>query len=186
VTAEPVGASGLADRYAAALFDLADEAKNLDAVADDLNSLGAMIRNSKDLERLVRSPVIAREDQSRALAALMEKAGLGALTRKFVGLVARNRRLFVLPAMISAYRARLAARRGETTAEVVSARALSPHQVEALADSLKKALGTKVAVDTKVDPALLGGLVVKVGSRMVDSSLRTKLQQLRLAMKGVG
>lgn len=186
MTSEPVGANGLADRYAAALFELADEAKELDPVADDLKRLGAMIRDSSDLARLIRSPVIAREDQKRALAALMDKAGLGALTRKFVGLVAHNRRLFALPGMIAAYQAKLAERRGETTAEVVSAKALTAPQLDALADSLRKALGTKVAVDARVDAGLLGGLIVKVGSRMVDSSLRTKLQHLRLAMKGVG
>lgn len=186
MTSEPVGANGLAGRYASALFDLADDAKELDRVADDLKRLGAMIRDSSDLDRLIRSPVIAREDQKRALAALMEKAGTGALTRKFVGLVAQNRRLFALPGMIAAYQAKLAERRGETTAEIVSAKALTAPQLDALAESLKKALGTKVAVDARIDVGLLGGLVVKVGSRMVDSSLRTKLQHLRLAMKGVG
>ncbi len=180
------GATGLAGRYATALFELADGDKLLDQVAGDLGRLTAMIDDSEDLRRLIRSPVIARDDQARAMDALMDKAEMGDLTRRFVGLVARNRRLFALPDMIAAYRSLIAARRGETTAEVVSAKALSEQQLAAIGDSLRAAVGTRVAVATRVDPGLLGGLVVKVGSRMIDSSLRTKLQQLRLAMKGVG
>ena len=180
------GATGLAGRYAAALFDLAETDKLLDQAAGDLERLGGMIGESADLKRLIRSPVIAREDQSRAIGAVMEKAELCDLVRRFVGVVAQNRRLFVLPDMIIAYRDLLAARRGEATAEVVSAAELSEKQFTDIGASLKKAIGTKITVDARVDPELLGGLVVKVGSRMIDSSLRTKLQQLRLAMKGVG
>ncbi len=181
-----MGATGLAGRYATALFELADADKQLDDVAGDLAAVGAMIESSDDLTRLIRSPVISRDDQARAVMAVLEKAKIGELATKFVGVVARNHRLFALPAMIKGYHALLAARRGEATAEVVSAKKLSDRQLKAIGKSLKSAVGTKVAIDARVDAELLGGLVVKVGSRMVDSSLRTKLGQLRLAMKGIG
>lgn len=184
MSAEITGATGLAGRYATALFDLAEQEKSLDRVADDLAGLGRMIAESKDLRRLIRSPVISREDQGRAMAAVLEKAKMSALTRNFVGVAARNRRLFQLPAMIAAFRALLAGRRGEATAEVKSAKPLTKAQSDRLGQALKKAIGSKVAIDAAVDEGLLGGLVIKVGSRMVDSSLRTKLQRLRLAMKG--
>ena len=179
------GVSGLADRYAAALFDLADERKSLDELAADLRQLRAMLADSADLRRLVRSPILSRADQGRAIAAVADGAGLQPLTRNFLGLVARNRRLFAVPSMIDAYLARLAARRGEVTAEIVAAQALTPAQLDAVSEQLRKAMGSKVAVEVRVDPALLGGLVVKVGSRMVDASLRSKLHRLQLAMKGV-
>ena len=178
--------TGLAGRYASALFDLADAEKALDAVAEDLSVLGQMIDESEDLRRLLRSPVISRNEQKNAMLAIAEKAGMNTLTRSFTGVIADNRRLFALQDMIGAYQAILAARRGEATAEVVSAKPLTDSQMSALTDTLKKAVGSKVSVDATVDPGLLGGLIVKVGSRMVDSSLNTKLQQLRLAMKGVG
>ena len=178
--------TGLAGRYASALFDLADAEKALDAVAEDLSVLGQMIDESEDLQRLLRSPVISRDDQKKAMLAVIDKAGMNNLTRNFTGVIADNRRLFALQDMIGAYQAILAARRGETTAEVVSAKPLTDAQMSALTDTLKNAVGSKVSVEAKVDPGLLGGLIVKVGSRMVDSSLNTKLQQLRLAMKGVG
>jgi F-type H+-transporting ATPase subunit delta len=186
VAARGTGPGGLAARYAAALFDLADEKKQLDQVAADLGSLKTAIADSSDLRRLIRSPVLSRADQSRALAAVLEKAGSADLVRRFVGLVAQNRRLFVLPDMIDAYLSQLAERRGEVTAEVVSARPLSDAQRDAVAQALRKAVGGKVAVDSRVDPTLIGGLVVKVGSRLIDSSLRTKLQRIQHAMKGVG
>jgi len=186
VSAEILGATGLAGRYATALFGLAETESQLDRVADDLGEIAAMIESSADLKRLIRSPVISRDDQGRAMAEVLKKAGISELVRNFVSVVARNRRLFALPSMIAAYRSLLAARRGEATAEVVSARELTKKQLEAIAAQLKKAIGTKVAVNTKVDAGLLGGLVVKVGSRMFDSSLRTKLQRLRFAMKGIG
>ena len=185
MAAEAKGVSGLADRYAAALFDLADERKALDAVAADLQGLRAMLRDSGDLRRLIRSPVLTREEQGRAITALAEKAGIAALTRNFLGLLAQNRRLFALPEMIESYLHRLAERRGEVTAHVVAAQELSPAQREAVNEQLRKAVGRKVAVDIEVDPSLLGGLVVKVGSRMVDASLKSKLHRLQLAMKGV-
>lgn len=186
MASETAGSAGLADRYAAAVFELAEESKALDTVADELALLDRMIAESVDLRRLIRSPVISRADQRRAMDAVLDHAGVGDLTRRFIGLLARNRRLFALPDMIAAYRDRLAGRRGETAAVVVSAKALTEAQSKAVGEALNKAVGTKVAVDERVDPSLLGGLVVRVGSRMIDSSLSTKLQRLRLAMKGVG
>lgn len=178
--------SDLAGRYASALLDLADEKKALDQVSGDLQILRAMIAESADLGRLLKSPVITRDQQRKAMAAIMDKAGIGQLTRNFVLVVAQNHRLFALPAMIEAYLAELARRRGEITAQVTSARSLTDAQRTALLEALRATVGAKVKLDLKVDPALIGGLIVKVGSRMVDSSLRSKLQRLQLAMKGVG
>ena len=186
LSSDKSGASGLAGRYASALFDLAEADKLLDAVTGDLDSLNAMIGESEDLRRLLGSPVISRDDQRKSIAAIAEKAEFNDLTCNFIGVVVNNRRLFMLPNIISAFREILSQHRGEATAEVVSASELSDKQMKALGDSLKEAIGSKVTIDASVDPGLLGGLVVKVGSRMVDSSLRTKLQQLRLAMIGVG
>ena len=186
VAAQGTGQDGLAARYAAALFDLADSRKELDAVASDLTSLRAMLRDSGDLQRLIRSPVLTRDAQPRAMTALLQAAGSRDLVRGFIGLVAQNRRLFALPAMIDAYLAELARRRGEITAEVTAARPLDDRQRQAVAEAVQRAVGGRVSLDVKVDPALMGGLVVKVASRMVDSSLRSKLQRLELAMKGVG
>jgi F-type H+-transporting ATPase subunit delta len=178
--------SGLAGRYALALLDLADETKNLDVVADDLRALRRIIEQSEDFRRLLRSPLISREEQAKALAAIMEKAGFSETTRRFGQVLARNRRLFVLPQIIEGYLAELARRRGEVTAQVTSAVELSDAQRQALIDRLKATVGGKVQVDVKVDKGLIGGLIVKVGSRMIDNSLRSKLQRLQLAMKGVG
>ena len=185
MASEATGVSGLAGRYATALFDLADQEKAFDAIADDLRRLGAMIESSADLKRLIRSPVLSRDAQGAAMKVLLERAELGPITRNFVGLVARNRRLFALPGMIAGYLQLLADRRGEIRAEVTSAQEMSPAQVTAINDQLKRAVGSKVAVEIRVDPAIIGGLVVKVGSRMVDGSLRSKLQRLQLAMRGI-
>ncbi|HSV29377.1 MAG TPA: F0F1 ATP synthase subunit delta [Candidatus Omnitrophota bacterium] len=176
----------IATRYATALFELAESQGALDQVAGDLKALKAMIRESADLGRLLQSPVLSRADQGKAIAAVAKEAKFTTLTANFLGLVAKNRRLFVLEGIIDAYLGRLAARRGEIAALVASAVPLSKAQLDSLTDTLKKAFGGDVAVNTSVDPSLLGGLVVKVGSRMVDSSLKTKLQHLKLAMKGVG
>jgi F-type H+-transporting ATPase subunit delta len=178
--------AGLAERYAAALYELADEGKALDRVADDLRQLSRLLNDSADLTRLIRSPVLGRQEQGRAMQAVLAKAGVDALTAKFIGLVAQNRRLFAIPAMIKAFLATLARRRGEIAAEVTSAQALSPTQADAVMAALRQAVGAKVSVETRVDSSLLGGMVVRVGSRMVDSSLKTKLQKLELAMKGLG
>jgi F-type H+-transporting ATPase subunit delta len=186
VATEVARASGVSGRYAAALYDLANEKGALDAVADDLASLQKMIDESDDFRRFIKSPVISRADQSKSIAAIADKAQLGPITRNFLGLVAQNRRLFALPGMIAGYRAILADRRGHTPAHVTSAAPLSDSQHMSLADALKKSVGRTVDITAKVDPAILGGLIVRVGSRMVDSSLRSKLQRLKLAMKGVG
>lgn len=185
MTSEAKGVSGLADRYGAALFDLADERKELDAVAGDLQNLRAMVRDSGDLRRLIKSPVVSREDQGKAVAAIAQQAGISSLTRNFLGLLAQKRRLFALPDMIESFLGRLAERRGEVTAHVMTAQDLTPTQREAVNEQLRKAVGRKVTVDIQVDPGLLGGLIIKVGSRMVDASLKSKLHRLRLAMKGV-
>ena len=158
----------------------------MDAVAGDLKSLRQALIESPDLSRLVRSPVLTRADQTRGIAAVLEKMGAHALTQKFLGTVASNRRLFAVDAMITAFLAQLAARRGEVTADVTSAIELSEAQLVDISDALKKAVGQKVSVNLSVDPALIGGLIVRVGSRMIDNSIRSKLQRLQLAMKGVG
>lgn len=176
--------SGVAGRYAAALFELAEEQKNLDEIAADAASIRALLAESADLRRLVASPVIGREEQGRAIAAVLEKAGVSELTRNFVGVVAKNRRLFALDDMCIAYRYLLASRRGEMTAEVTSAQPLTDAQRDALEQELRTAMGSKVTLDASVDQSLLGGMIVKVGSRMVDSSLKTKLQRLELSLKG--
>jgi F-type H+-transporting ATPase subunit delta len=178
------GINEIAGRYAKALFDLADEAKQLDQVATDLRAIHAAIDESEDLRRLTRSPVISRADQGKAMGAVAERLGVSELTGKFLAHAAANRRLFALPNIIKAFLTELATRRGEIAAEVTSAKPLSEAQTAALEDALKKAVGGKVAVTTKTDQSLIGGLIVKVGSRMVDSSVATQLQRLKLAMKG--
>ena len=155
-------------------------------VANDLRALKRMIEASGDLRRLTRSPIISRGEQAKAMATILGQAGAGGTVRHFVGVAAHNRRLFLLPEMIDAYLKLLAARRGEVSADVVSATTLAPAQVEALKSQLAKLVGKAVNLNFKIDPDLIGGLIVKVGSRMVDSSLRSKLQRLQLAMKGVG
>src|SRR5579875_3536394 len=167
LAAKATGVSGLAERYAAALFELADERRMLDPVAADLRALQAMIGESADLVRLLRSPILSRAAQEKAIAALAERAGLSPLVRDFLRVAARNRRLFAVPAM-------------------TAAQPLSPAQLERLGEELRRARGRRVAVVVRVDRGLLGGLVVKVGSRMVDGSLRSKLARLQLAMKGPG
>jgi F-type H+-transporting ATPase subunit delta len=178
--------SGVAGRYASALFELADNAKSLDQVAQDLTEFRKMANESAELSRLLASPVIGRDLQSKALLAVLDAAGIKGLTRSFVGTVAANGRARELIAMATAFLAELASRRGETTASVTSAVPLSPQQLQQLSDSLRSVLGgAKVSIDARVEPEILGGLVVKVGSRLFDSSIRSKLQRLQLAMKGV-
>lgn len=186
MASEATGVSGLAERYAAALFELADERRALDPVAEDLRQLRAMLRESGDLSRLLRSPVLSREQQGQAIGAVAERAGLLPLTRDFLAVVARNRRLFAVPAMIEGYLAKLAERRGEVTAEVTVAQPLNEARSSALTEQLRRAVGARVAVDIRIDPSLLGGMTVKVGSRMVDASLKSRLQRLQLTMKGIG
>jgi F-type H+-transporting ATPase subunit delta len=165
---------------------LADNAKSLDQVAQDLTSFRKMANESHELSRLLASPVIGRDLQSKALLAVLDAADIKGLTRSFVGTVAANGRARELIAMATAFLAELASRRGETTASVTSAVPLSPQQLQQLSDSLRSVLGgAKVSIDARVEPEILGGLVVKVGSRLFDSSIRSKLQRLQLAMKGV-
>lgn len=178
--------SGVAQRYASALFELAQESKAIDAVGADLDKMGGLLDASADLTRLVRSPVFSADDQARAIGAVMDKAGIGGLAANFVKLTAKNRRLFALTDMIKAYRSLVAAHRGEATAEVVSAEPLKPAHVEALKAALKGVTGGKdVMLSAKVDPSLIGGLVVKVGSRMIDTSVKSKLNSLKVALKEV-
>ncbi|MGE0155013.1 MAG: F0F1 ATP synthase subunit delta [Reyranellaceae bacterium] len=186
MSADAAGRSSLAERYASALFELADEAKQLDGVAGDLTDLRQALAESADLRRLIDSPILGREAQSKAIQAVAQALKLAPLTANFIAVVARKRRLAALPAMIAAFLAELSRRRGETTAEVVSATPLSEQQQAKLAEVLRGMVGGKVTIDARVDQDILGGLVVKVGSRMFDSSIRTKLQRLQLAMKGVG
>lgn len=178
--------ASVAGRYAAALFELAGEAGQQADVEAGLIRFQGLLDESPDLLRLVRSPVYGAEEQSRALLAVLDRAGVSGLARNFLGLIARNRRLFAASDMIKAYRALAARQRGEMQVEVESATALADAQIEALKQSLKASLGKDVQLNTKVDPALLGGLVVKIGSRMIDSSIRTKLNNLKIAMKEVG
>lgn len=179
-------AAGMAGRYATALFDLAKETNSLDQVMGDLSKFQSMLDESSDLQALVKSPLYSAEEQAKAVSALVNKAEISGTTANFMGLIAKNRRLFAVSAMIGAFRALLADHRGEITAEVASAEALSEDQMSSLKSALKDAMGKDVEIKTTVDPALLGGLVVKVGSRMIDNSLRTKLNSLKLAMKEVG
>ncbi|MHA1108541.1 MAG: F0F1 ATP synthase subunit delta [Alphaproteobacteria bacterium] len=184
MSSETTGTSGVAGRYAKALFELADEQSAIDQVDGDLARIQAMIDESDDLSRMMQSPVISRDVQGRAMDAVLEAAEICDLVRRFTGVAVANRRLFALPDMIEAWSALLSRHRGEVTAEVISATALGQAQLDAVTEALKGALGGKVAVDARVDPGLIGGMVVRVGSRMIDFSLNTKLEKLQLAMKG--
>lgn len=178
--------SGVAERYASSLFELALEAGVIDAVSIDLERFQAMIDDSADLERLVLSPVFSAEEQSKAVVAICQKAGISGLVGNFLHVVAGNRRLFAVSGMIAAF-AQIAARhRGEITAEVTTAHALTEAQENELKVALKSVTGKDVTIAVTLDPSILGGLVVKVGSRQIDTSLRTKLSTLKLALKEVG
>lgn len=177
--------AGVAGRYASALFELANEQNQLDEVERDLGKFQAMLDQSGDLKRLVKSPAFAAEDQQRALKAVLDWAAVGATTSNFLQVVTRNRRLFAAEDMIKAFRALLARHRGELVAEVRSAVALDEAQLAALKSKLKASYGKDVRLSTTVDQSLLGGLVIKIGSRMFDSSLRTKLANLKVVLKGV-
>ena len=181
---EQRGVSGLAGRYATALFDLARERGALDDVAGDLARVRAMLDESADLRRAVRSPLIPRAEQGAVMAALAERAGLGAVVAGFLGVLARNRRLFALADAIRGFEALLARHRGEVTAEIVTARPLDTARRGAIARALVGAYGPGVRLAARVDPALIGGLTVKLGSRMIDASIRTRLHALAAAMKG--
>ena len=175
--------SGVAGRYATALFDLARESNTIDALKADLDRFDALIAGSDDLLRLVRSPVFSADEQLQALTAVLERAAIAGLAERFLKLVAANRRLFAVRDMVKAFGALVADHKGEATAEVTVAEQLKDEHVAALRAALKAVTGKDVDLAVKVDPAILGGLVVKVGSRMVDTSLRTKLNAIRHAMK---
>ena len=176
--------AGLALRYANAVFELAAEERGIDRVAADFQTLKSLLQESPELRRLVRSPVFSREEQAKGMEAVLVRAGAGDLTRKLVLLLAQKRRLFALADVIRAFEQLLARHRGEVAAEVTSARELSAAELGELRNMLKDKLGREPRITAHVDEKLLGGLVLKVGSRMIDSSLRTKLDSLRAAMKG--
>lgn len=185
MAAETSIVTGLTERYAKALFEMASDAGMLDVVSADLGRLQGLLRESVDLTRLVESPVISRADQARGLDAVLEKAELHDLVRRFVSVVAANRRLVNLARMMADFKRLLARQRGEMLAEVTSATPLNPAQVSALSLALKAAMGQDVRVEPQVDPSLMGGLIVQVGSRRMDSSIKNQLETLQVAMKGV-
>ncbi|MFB2551245.1 F0F1 ATP synthase subunit delta [Ensifer soli] len=178
--------SGVAERYASSLFDLARDAGTVDAVSAELTQFQSLIDGSADLKRLIVSPIFSADDQFKAISAIVEKAGIGGLTGNFLKVVARNRRLFAVPGIISAFKAIAARHRGEISADVTSAHALTEAQETELKAALKGVTGKDVAINVVIDPSILGGLIVKVGSRQIDTSLRTKLSSLKLALKEVG
>jgi F-type H+-transporting ATPase subunit delta len=182
---EPI-VSGMAGRYATALFELALEEQAVDAVRGDLDRFEALIVDSPDLLRLVRSPVFTAEEQTKATSAVLEKAGIGGITARFFRVVTANRRLFAVRAMIGAFRKLVAHYKGETTVEVTLAETPNEAHLNAIKDAIKAVTKKKdVQLEVKIDPAIIGGLIVKLGSRMVDTSLRTKLNAIKFAMKEV-
>ena len=186
MAAEDPSVSGVSGRYATALFDLARDEKSVDAVKADLDKFVAMLAESDDLKRLVRSPVFGAEAQSKALAAVLDKAGISGTSANFLQVLTANRRLFVVSDVIRAFNALVAKFKGEASADVTVAEALSDKNLDALKVALKSVTGKDVALNVKVDQSIIGGLVVKLGSRMIDSSLRTKLNSIKHAMKEAG
>lgn len=175
------GAAAL--RYATALVDIAQDSKKIDAVEQDLNDLDAMVRGSEDLQRLIMSPLISRTQQQKAMQDIAAKAKFQDITSNFLALLAQNRRLNMLHTMINAVRMEMSRRRGEVSAQIQSAFKLTPAQEKALQESLAKAVGQAVAINVEVKPDLIGGLVVTVGSQMIDDSVKRKLERLKIAMK---
>jgi len=186
VAAEDPSVSGVSGRYATALFELARDERAIDAVRADLDKFDAMLNDSADLKRLVRSPVFAADTQLKALSAVLEKAGITGISANFLKVLASNRRLFSVADVIRAFRALVAKFKGEASADVTVAEPLSDKNLDALKTALKAVSGKDVTLHVKVDPSIIGGLVVKLGSRMVDSSLRTKLNSIKHAMKEAG
>ena len=186
MAAEDTSVSGVSGRYATALFELARDQKVVDEVKADLDRFDAMLADSADLKRLVRSPVFSADSQSKALAAVLDKAEISGISARFLRVLTANRRLFVVSDVIRAFRALVARFKGEATADVTVAETLSEKNLDALKTALKSVTGKDVALNVKVDPSIIGGLVVKLGSRMVDSSLRTKLNSIKHAMKEAG
>ncbi|MCB8818980.1 F0F1 ATP synthase subunit delta [Microvirga rosea] len=177
--------SGVALRYASALFELAQEANAVDAVSGDLGRFGQLIQESADLQRLIRNPVFTAEEQAGAIGAILDKAGMSGLAGNFIRLVAAKRRLFALPDMIRAYGDLVADAKGIVRAQVTLAETPSDKVMNDIKAALRDVAKADVALDVKIDPSLIGGLIVKIGSRMVDASVRTKLNSIRLAMKEV-
>ena len=186
MAAEDPSVSGVSGRYATALFELARDEKSVDAVKADLDGFDALLSESADLKRLVRSPVFSADAQLKALTAVLDKAGITGIAANFLKVLTRNRRLFTVGEVIRAFRALVAKFKGEATADVTVAERLSDRNLDALKTALKTVTGKEVALNVKVDPSIIGGLVVKLGSRMVDGSLRTKLNSIKHAMKEAG
>jgi F-type H+-transporting ATPase subunit delta len=182
---EPI-VSGMAGRYATALFELARESNAIDSVESDLEKFSSLLDESADLMRLVRSPVFSAKEQSKALAAVLERAGIGGLTERVLMVITANRRLFAVRDIIKTYMALVAHERGEVTAEVTVAEPLSAAYLAEITNALHVVTSKTVKVDVRIDPSIIGGLVVKLGSRMVDTSLRAKLNALKHVMKEVG
>ena len=176
--------ASLSGRYATALFELARDDAKLDQVSASLSTLKQALGESEDLTALVASPLISREDAAKAIEAIAQSLGLDPITHKFLGVIAHNRRLGAIVPMIRDFNTLAARHRGETTAEVISAHALDDGQMATLKTRLKSMVGSEVAVDARVDPSILGGLIVRMGSRQIDGSIRTKLNALATAMKG--
>lgn len=183
-TSSPI--SGVAERYAGSLFELAVESGAIGQVEADLRQFESLLAESADLRRLIGSPVFSSDEQLKAVSAVAGRAGIAGLTGNFLRVVAQNRRLFAIPGMIRAFREIAAAHRGEVSAEVASAHAMTPEQENELRATLRQVAGKDVSIAVTVDPSLLGGLVVKMGSRQIDTSLKTKLNSLKLALKEVG
>ncbi|NRP14136.1 ATP synthase subunit delta [Aliiroseovarius sp. xm-m-379] len=184
---EPVAISaGIAQRYATAVFELAKEGKDLKAVEGDIDALDAALADSADFRNLITSPVVTREEQGAAIAAIAKKMKLSPMVANTLGLMAQKRRLFAVPQLVAALRALIAEDKGEVTAEVTSAKAMTKAQQDKLAKALTGSIGKDVKVSVAVDESLIGGLVVKVGSRMIDTSIKAKLNALQNSMKEVG
>ena len=186
MAAEDPSVSGVSGRYATALFELARDEKAIDAVKADLDAFAAMLADSDGLKRLVRSPVFSAGAQSKALAAVLDTAGISGISANFLKVLTANRRLFAVGDVIRAFNALVAKFKGEATADVTVAETLSDKNLDALKVALKAVTGKDVALNVKVDPSIIGGLVLKLGSRMIDSSLRTKLNSIKHAMKEAG
>lgn len=176
--------ASLAGRYASALFDLAREARQIESVGKSIDALNQSLADSRDFNELVTSPLVSREQAGKAFAALAPRLGLDPITANFLGVLARNGRKNELRAVIRAFRRLAAEHRGETTAEVVTARPLNDDQLAQLRQQLRTRAGRDVTIDASVDPTILGGIVVRLGSQMIDASIRTKLNRLAQAMKG--
>jgi F-type H+-transporting ATPase subunit delta len=176
--------ASLAGRYASALFDLARDQRQIESVSSSLETLRSALADSRDLSELVSSPLVGRDDAGEAFAALAPGLGLDPITANFLGVLARNGRKDQLMPVIRAFRRLAADHRGEETAEVVTARPLNDDQLARLKQQLRTRAGREVAIDASIDPAILGGIVVKLGSRQIDASIRTKLNRLANAMKG--